>query len=171
LALSENLKGSYEVAAGRRAVYVRVHGLASMTNCLCVRDVLDRFIRSKRTFVVFDLGDCTGMDSTFMGVIAGVATQDLNDKPVGVAIVNAPPRIVKLLESVGLTELVYVDPDPFETPEVQFHLLEEQATEEERLQLIRTAHEHLIAISEENEKIFGPLLRAVEREMKQRGMI
>lgn len=168
--MSGNLKGSYEVAVGRRAVYVRLHGLASMTNCLCVRDVLDRFIRSKRNFVVLDFGDCTGMDSTFMGVIAGVATQDLNDKPVGVAVVNASPRLVRLLESVGLTELVYVDPDPFETPEVQFHLLEEQATEEERLKLIRTAHEHLIAISEENEKIFGSLLGAVETEMKKRGI-
>jgi len=169
--LSGNLKGVYEVAAGRRAVYVRAHGLASMTNCLCVRDVLDRFIKSKRSFVIFDLSDCTGMDSTFMGVIAGVATQDLNDKPVGVVVVNASPRLAGLLESVGLTELVYVDPDPFETPGVQFHLLEEQATEEDRLKLIRTAHEHLIAISEENEKIFGPLLSAVESEMKHRGII
>lgn len=142
-----------------------------MTNCLCVRDVLDDLIESKRGFVVFDLDDCSGMDSTFMGVIAGVATQEIDNRAVSVAVVNASKHLAKLIEGLGLTELVYLDPDHFVPPDIEFYVLEEQATEEERLKLIHRAHEHLIAISDENEEIFGDLLRTIESEMRQRGMM
>lgn len=168
--MANGLNGFYEVAAGQRAIYIRVHGLGSMTNCLCVRDVLDDLIESKRGFIVFDLGDCSGMDSTFMGVLAGAATQEIDDRAVSVAVVNASKHLAKLLEGIGLTELVYIDPDHFVTPDIEFHLLEEQATEEDRLNLIRQAHEHLIAICDENEEVFGGLLRTIENEMKQRGI-
>ena len=169
--MSDGLKGSYEVAVGARAIYVRVHGLGSMTNCLCVRDFLDDMLSSNRGFIVFDLDDCTGMDSTFMGVMAGVATFHVDDHPAGVAVVNAGKPLVKLLRSVGLNELVFIEPDSFDIPDLEFHVLEEKATEEERLKLIRSAHEHLINISDENEKLFGGLIRTLEAEMKKRGMI
>ena len=169
--MSDGLKGSYEVAVGARAVYVRVHGLGSMNNCFCVRDFLDDMLDSHRGFIVFDLQDCTGMDSTFMGVIAGVATAEQDGRPIGVAVVNASERLVKLIGSVGLTELVFIEPDPFDTPDLEFHLLEEQCTETDRIRLIRSAHTHLIGISEENERIFGSLVRGIEKEMARSGML
>jgi anti-sigma B factor antagonist len=169
--LADGLKGTYEVAVGGRAVYVRVHGLGSMNNCLCVRDFLDTMLSSGRGFVVMDMKDCTGMDSTFMGVIAGVATQEIEDRPVGVAIVNAGDDVTKLLEGVGLTELVFVDPEAFEADDAEFHILEEQSSEADRLRLIRSAHEHLISLSDDNEKVFGDLVRTIEMEMKNRGLL
>lgn len=169
--MSDGLKGSYEVAVGSRAVYVRVHGLGSMNNCLCVRDFLDGMLQSDRGFVVIDLRDCTGMDSTFMGVIAGTASFETEDLSIGVAVVNASSELFRLLETVGLTELVFVDPEPFDVKDVEFHALEEQAGEESRLKLVRQAHEHLIKISDKNEQAFGDLLRTIEMEMKTRGML
>ena len=56
-------------------------------------------------------------------------------------------------------------------PDAEFYLLEEQACEEERLQLIHAAHHHLIDISPENEKIFGDLLDTIEEAMKARGLL
>ena len=75
------------------------------------------------------------------------------------AVVNAGKPLVKLLQSVGLNELVFIEPDAFDVPDIEFHVLEEKATEEERLKLIRSAHEHLINISDDNEKLFGGLIR------------
>lgn len=162
---------AYEVAVGKRAIYVRVHGLASMNNCLCLRDFIDQMLSEGHSFLVMDLSDCSGMDSTFMGLIAGAATYDVQGKPAGVAIVNASEPLVKLLRSVGLNELVYVEQDPFDTPNLQFVPLEDQPSEEERLRLIRNAHRNLIRLSDKNEEIFGPLVSALELEMRQRGMI
>lgn len=167
----DGLKGSYDVAVGERAVYLRVNGLASMNNCLCVRDFLEDMAAKGRTFLVVDLKYCTGMDSTFMGVLAQAATHDRSGRRMAVAVVNADEHLVGLLRSVGLTEIIYVDPEPFEAPDLEFHRLEETATEKERLDLIRSAHEHLMRISQKNECLFGPLIRAIEEEMRARGLL
>ncbi len=169
--MGNGLNGFYEVAVGARAVYVRVHGLASMNNCLCIRDFLHDMVDSGRRFLVLDMIECTGMDSTFMGVIAGVVAREDDHHQVGLAVINAGKALVRLLESVGLAELIFVDPKACPPPDAEFYLLEEQACEEDRLQLIHTAHHHLIDICAANEKIFGDLLDTIEEEMKARGML
>lgn len=168
--MAGNSSGYYEVAVGKRAVYARVHGLASMNNCLCLREFLDKLLAEGHGFIIVDLGDCTGMDSTFMGVLAGAATFERPGRTPGIVVVNADPTLVRLLQSVGLGELLMIEEKPFKIPEMQFVRLEEQAGEEERLALIRAAHTHLIKISEENERLFGPIVQVLEAEMRKRGL-
>jgi anti-anti-sigma regulatory factor len=162
---------SYEVAISERAVYVRPRGLATMNNCLSVRDFIEEMLRESHGFIVVDLATCTGMDSTFMGVLAGAAAFEKDDRQAGVAVVNAGERLVKLLESVGLTELILVDEVPFEAPGIEFLTLEDKPGEVERLKLVRSAHNDLIKVSEKNEKVFGALVRTLEAEMRERGML
>jgi len=162
--------GYYEVATGARAVYVRVHGLATMINCLCLRTTIENLLAGGRSFIIVDLADCTGMDSTFMGVLAGAATYEQNGKTPGVAAVNVSEPLLQLLKNVGLTELIFIEPEPFETPALDFIRLEEQRGEKERLACVRSAHEHLMKLNERNEEIFRPFVAALELEMKQRGM-
>jgi anti-anti-sigma regulatory factor len=142
-----------------------------MNNCLSLRDFVDQMLSEGHSFVVMDLADCSGMDSTFMGLIAGAATYEVQGRPAGVAVVNASDSLVKLIRSVGLNELVYVEQEPFETPDVQFVPLEDQPSEEERLRLVRNAHRNLIRLSDKNEEVFGPLVSALEIEMRQRGLL
>jgi anti-anti-sigma regulatory factor len=163
--------GYYEVATGTRAVYVRVHGLATMSNCLCLRTFLENLLAEGRSFIVVDLADCTGMDSTFMGVLAGAATHERNGKTSGVAAVNVSEPLLQLLKNVGLTELIFVESEPFEAPRLEFVRLEEQrGGEKELLACVHAAHEHLMKINDRNEEIFRPYVAALELEMKQRGM-
>ena len=162
--------GYYEVATGTRAVYVRVHGLATMSNCLCLRTFMEGLLAGGRSFIVVDLADCAGMDSTFMGVLAGAATYEQNGKAPGIAAVNVSEPLLRLLKNVGLTELIFVEPEPFETPALEFVRLEEQRGEKERLACVQAAHEHLMKINDRNEEVFRPFVAALELEMKQRGM-
>ena len=163
--------GYYEVATGARAVYVRVHGIATMVNCLCLRGFLEGLLAEGGSFVIVDLADCAGMDSTFMGVLAGAATYERNGKSPGVALVNVSEPLMRQLKDVGLTELVFVETEPFETPALEFVRLEEQGGgEKERLACVHAAHEHLMKINERNEAIFRPFVAALEREMLERGM-
>ena len=162
--------GYYEVATGVRAVYVRVHGRATMSNCLCLRTFMEGLLAAGRSFIVVDLADCTGMDSTFMGVLAGAATYEQNGKTPGIAAVNVSEPLLRLLKNVGLTELIFVEPEPFETPALEFVRLEEQRGEKERLACVHAAHEHLMKINDRNEEVFRPFVAALELEMKQRGM-
>ncbi len=162
--------GYYEVAFGCRAVYLRVHGLASMNNCLCVRNFLEEAIRSGQSFIVVDLGDCSSMDSTFMGVLAGAATSEHKGEPVSVAVVNANEECLKEMESVGLHELIMVEPKSFEVPALDFVRLDEQPSEARRLAMIHAAHQKLVSLSDKNERLFGPIVAVLAEDMKRRGM-
>jgi anti-anti-sigma factor len=168
--LAATQTGFYEVAGGERAVYVRVHGLASMVNCLCLRAFIEEMLATGHNFVVVDLGGCSGMDSTFMGVLAGVATYEREGKNPSLAVVNVSEPILRLLKNVGLTELIFVEPEPITPPDLQFVRLEEPRGDSGRMALVRAAHENLMKLSERNEEIFRPLVAALEMEMKQRGM-
>ena len=162
-------QGSYEVAAGARAIYVRVHGLASMNNCLCLRDFIEDMFAASHTFLIVDLADCTGIDSTFMGLLAGAAQFRRDERQASVAVVNANDCLVKLLKSVGVAELVFLEPEEHDVPELEFVALHEEPDEERRLALIRWAHKRLLAITKRNEEIFGRFLNTLESEMRRRG--
>lgn len=162
--------GHYEVAFGGRAVYLRVHGLASMNNCLCVRNFLDEALRAGHTFLVVDLARCSSMDSTFMGVLAGAATFDVKDGPVSVAVVNANSECLKEMEGVGLQELIMVEPKAFDVPALEFARLDEQPNEERRLTMIHAAHQKLVTLNAKNEQLFGPIVAVLAEDMKRKGM-
>lgn len=162
--------GYYEVAIGGRALYLRVHGLASMNNCLCVRNFIEEAFQGGRTFLVVDLTDCTGMDSTFMGVLAGAATFEQKGEPVSVAVVNANEECLREIEGVGLQELIMVEPKSFEVPALEFVRLDEQPDEARRLAMIHAAHKKLVSLSDKNENLFGPIVAVLEEDMKRRGM-
>ena len=123
-------------------------------------------------FVVFDLQDCKGMDSTFLGVIADAATAGRHRGEAKTAvIVNADEANVRQLRRVGLLSLVklhegHVDqPEKLELSQVDFiHL---PGTEHQRLERIRDLHEQLAKLNEKNRRTFGPFLTMVEEELRR----
>ena len=167
------IEDCYEVAVDTRTIYVRVKGLASMTNCLCVRDFIENMLDEGRRIIVMDLTECTGMDSTFMGVLAGAATypRDTGTAKIGLAVINADASLVKLLNSVGLNELVLINPRHIETPDVEYYHLAAQGSEEERVALVHHAHQHLLKASKQNERLFGDLVHVLEAEMRKHGLL
>jgi len=158
-------QGHYEVGVGRDAVYVRVVGLATMYNAACVRDFVERMLEDGYRQVVFDLASCSGMDSTFLGVLAGAATHGDPDRSPLVTVVNANAENARLLDGVGLTELIRICPSPVQPPPIRTEALHERTREEDRLELIRSAHERLIRIDPRNEAAFGAFVRALKAQM------
>ena len=169
--MTQGREGHYEVAVGDRAIYLRVHGLASMNNCLCARDFIEHEMAGAHSFLIVDLADCTGMDSTFMGLMAGAATHRRENPPPAVAVVNATPSLKELLDGVGLTELLLVEDDAFDESGIEFVRLPDDGADEERLACVREAHESLVRVSASSERIFGPFLATLENEMKEKGLL
>ena len=70
----------------------------------------DERIDSGEKKVVVDLSNCTGMDSTFMGTLAGMASR-LSAKDKGtLQIAEADARNRRSLEDLGLDFLMEIDP-------------------------------------------------------------
>jgi len=160
----EALPGKIEVACMTRVLYVRVSGLATMHNCGSLSDLCNSVLEDDCDEVLFDLGNCTGMDSTFMGVMAGLRLRCPHG-PSPVTIVNADPHAVKLMDGLGLSEVVDVRREPLETPAVETQEVQDNwLTEGDKIKFITQAHENLVAIDIRNQERFGPLLAAFAKQ-------
>src|SRR5690606_25541663 len=91
-------------------VAIKIDGKASYLNCGPVSDFIDRMIvQGKRRFVL-DFDRCTGMDSTFLGIIAGAALNLRTTNPPGnIVLCRLNARNMELVKNLGLHKIVTVD--------------------------------------------------------------
>ena len=98
---------SYLVARTGTTVYVRAVGLANMKNAPMLDAFLQEEIRLQATTACVDLSACTGMDSTFMGVMVG-CSQQLVKCSGRLVIVNPTEHNFRLLEMLGVSAVLPV---------------------------------------------------------------
>lgn len=160
--------GYLEVGLCNDILYARAIGLVTMHNCMCFRDFANHSLNEGCNKIIVDLKDCTGMDSTFIGILAGLALRD-SDQGHEVIIINANEVNRKALEEVGVDEFVTLRDEPIEFPEIEMqHLDEEQRTLMERAELVRAAHENLVSINDRNKEKYGALLKAFTEQLSKK---
>jgi len=71
----ETGKPVFFVDAHTDPVVMRIEGRASFQNSGCLRDFVTEMLAQGKTRLVIDFQHCTSMDSTFLGILAGVALQ------------------------------------------------------------------------------------------------
>jgi len=156
---------SYLVARLGQTVYVRSVGLANMKNAA----VLDVFLRSeldqKATIACIDLSQCTGMDSTFMGLLVGYGRIFTGAKGK-LVIVNPTSGNLRLLQMLGVTEVLPLATNQHPV-ELEFVGLtaDPQQTPAQRLDLVRQAHQNLVKLNAGNQAKFSAFLTALESDL------
>jgi len=150
-------------------IYIRATGLASMNNGMSLLELTTALLDQGYNDVVVDLEGCTGMDSTFLGVIAAIATHGPDQKGPNVTIINAGKECLSSMDYVGLTKFVKIHPEKIEAPDIETYKLEdERISDTERVRFIREAHERLLLIDKRNRELFGPLLRMLSDELAKK---
>ncbi|MFR4416824.1 MAG: STAS domain-containing protein [Akkermansia sp.] len=89
-------------------LWVRCSGRGSFANSPTVKSLGDDYIASGGRLIVIDLETCSGIDSTFMGTLAGLSRRLL---PIGGSVQIASPseRCLSALESLGLDALLSIE--------------------------------------------------------------
>lgn len=106
------------VAATPDAAMVRVNGRGSFKSGPALKQFGRSCIEKGCRRIVVDLKDCVGMDSTFMGVLAGLAAA-LKKKEGGIlAAINLTPKNLSLLETLGLTSMIKTCPPGAESDQL-----------------------------------------------------
>jgi anti-anti-sigma factor len=112
LAMIDSAKG-IAVACTDTEVYVRVAGRGTFQNSQPLRRfALEMIERGYRAFTV-DIGACPTMDSTFLGVLAGIGLRLRRDglgEAGQVRMVNVSARNLELMQTLGLDRLFVVRP-------------------------------------------------------------
>ncbi len=164
-------QGKIEVAILGKTIYVRASGYATQANSLGLPDILVAMFQQGCTSVTFDLKECCGMDSTFMGVIAGAAISRTRPRGKAVAIINSNDRTRQELTFIGLLPAVALVEEEVALPEglrlARAGTIHWPKTERARITKIKKLHENLIALNEKNKKRFGAVIEMLETELRQ----
>lgn len=114
--------------------------------------------------ISIDLGLCTGMDSTFMGVLAMLGLQARSRGVV--EIVNAGPENQKLLQGLGIHDLF-----SFVMREMDISVgaavgpSEYKVSDLDRAEMVYTAHDTLIQANESNREKFDKVVEFAKKDL------
>lgn len=148
-------------------VAVRILGKANYLNCGNFRDFIDGMLQQGHRRFVFDLEACCGMDSTFLGILAGLAIELRDKEPNGTLLLcNLSSNISELLNNLGLHTLLSIDRDLCRNREgeTEFTQLNNQEIADARKVL--EAHENLVAANQENEAQFEDVISFLRNQIK-----
>lgn len=155
-------------------VVVKILGKASFMNSAPLKSLFDRLAGQDRRRFVIDFQKCTGMDSTFLGILAGLGIAMMKlDPPGKVVLCRLSKRNAELIQNLGLHQLLVVD-DGFDLAEVQDDaglegLIADPAnrTEIENARLVLEAHENLVAVDASNQTKFQDVIAFLRNQLDE----
>jgi len=152
-------------------ILVRIEGRASFQNSGSLHDFFAAMMKQGKVRYVLDFQNCTSMDSTFLGVMAGLALELRKKTPPGsLVILRASPRNLELIRNLGLHRLVSVDAGNFQ---MNFGLgattlQGSNRNELEHARLVLQAHENLVTTDESNRAKFQDVLTFLKNRVEQK---
>jgi anti-anti-sigma factor len=163
-------KPVYLVDAYSDPVVVRIDGRASFQNSGSLRDFMTEMLgRGKRRFV-FDFQDCASMDSTFLGVVAGVAIELRKPANGGSLVVTrVAARNLELMRNLGLHRLLTIDAGgDVNVAKCDTALEAKKISEVENARMVLEAHENLVSADEANRSKFQDVLAFLRNRVEQK---
>ncbi|MCS6770646.1 MAG: STAS domain-containing protein [Kiritimatiellae bacterium] len=164
------------VAIHDRVALIRVEGRGSFKSSTALKEFGRSAIGAGCTRAVLDMGACVGMDSTFMGTLAGLATRLRQHENGGMVLYNLSPRVRALVSTLGLDRLVEAyeagaTPDSlYDLAQLSDRMRELQSAPESRDAITRTmieAHEHLVSLTPENLPRFKDVLSYLREDLNR----
>jgi anti-sigma B factor antagonist len=154
---------------------VRVVGRGSFKMSTSLKQFGVAAVESLCRHLVLDMDECIGMDSTFMGVLAGLAVR-LKQKTGGdIVLINLAPRTNGLLCTLGLDRIIRAHLAGAEPPEFADLLNRAAPTElpvghqsrDTTARTILEAHESLVELTPENYPKFKDVLTYLREDLAQ----
>jgi len=168
--MAEKPESAYLVNTSSDPVILKIRGRANYLNCGPVSSFFEKVIAGGTRHVLIDFDQCTGMDSTFLGIIAGAALEMRSQDPSGsLTLCRLGSRNLELIRNLGLHRLVHVETAEgeadFEEDEVQ--PITTQAREDiANARTILEAHENLVQTDERNAERFQDVLSFLKKQVE-----
>jgi len=157
------------VARQGSLAFIQVKGRGSFQNAGAIKSFYQEMLAEGVCQFIFDLENCTYMDSTFMGTLAGLGAK-LKQRPDGeVRIVNVGERNLEMLSNLGLDRVInisvtgvdYQAPGDTDLAEAPAPLQSKRELNEDMLE----AHETLAALDAANAPKFKDVLAYLKEDL------
>lgn len=120
---------------------------------------------------VFDLEHCEAMDSTFLGVLAGIALRQRDQMSENLIAVNVSPRLRHTLVQLGLTHVLDIrDRAPEGEPLREVEVAESDRVAQSRASQVAHmihAHQKLVEVDSENEVRFRDVFKYLTESLSR----
>ncbi len=157
-----------EVAILNKDAFVRVHGRATFKIGPSFKQFgVVAVERGVRRFIV-EMQDCVGMDSTFMGILAGMATT-LKKTDGEVILRNLSEKNLFLVKMLGLGHLVKIETAAQSVVEMPAmgQLLHVNGDKKQMTETMIAAHENLIEAAPDNIVKFKDVLAYLKEDLNR----
>ena len=156
--------------------WIRCEGKGSFLNSPVMKAFGDERIANGERCLVVDLGACTGMDSTFMGTLAGMATRLSTQEGGLLQIADTGARNRRSLEDLGLDFLLEIDP-PEPAWEGQIERIRKNLKQPQKAMApgqvqraihVLEAHQVLADTNDKNARVFSNVVSLLEEELAEK---
>lgn len=158
-----------------RTAVIRVEGRGSFKISPPMKQFVHQVIKKQTANrILIDMSDCTGMDSTFMGVTAGLSCLIKSKPGISFMLINLSEKNRKLLATLGVDRVVQfsmatTDPEHQQMAEEASGAQTLEADLEDKLEAAKTtleAHETLVDIHPENFAKFKSVLEFLKDDVR-----
>jgi anti-anti-sigma regulatory factor len=170
------------VAVVEQMAFVKLPSRANFATSVDFKTLINELRGQGVSHFVLDLGECVTMDSTFLGVLAGLALRNSDGRETGVDgqklkldLLNPNARVADLLDNLGVVHLFNVVHQPENPCTAIFEPVtgdHPAPTKEEISRNCLEAHELLMRINPENIPKFKEVTQFLAedlRKMKEQG--
>lgn len=170
--MPDSTKPAFLVDAYSDPVLVRIEGRASFVNSGSLRDFFTEMLKQGRSRFVVDFQNCTSIDSTFLGVLAGAALELGRRTPPGaLTFARVGERNLELIRNLGLHRLANIDASgagmEASSPSGAQALTDKARSEIESARLVLEAHENLVTADAANAAKFQDVLAFLRNRVEQ----
>ncbi|MGJ8677794.1 MAG: STAS domain-containing protein [Akkermansiaceae bacterium] len=151
--------------------WIRCEGKGSFLNSSTLKEWAEKEIDSGVKCLVVDLAECKGMDSTFMGTLAGLAMRLMKIPEGQLQVAEPGDKNRHSLEDLGLDALIDIEPDTSvwknHIQEIRSHLqpcVPFQESEDQTSNVL-DAHKKLCQVDNRNTEKFATVLDYLEAEL------
>jgi anti-sigma B factor antagonist len=163
------------VLVGEHFACVKIIGRANFNSSIDFRTLVTELRQKGYNYFVLELSECTLMDSTFLGVIAGfglkLSSGQADSCEQGIELLNPTPRITGLLENLGVLHLFKLAQGPLASS-ARTETFEPPRTESNKVEITRAcieAHQTLMEINPANVAKFKEVTQFLAEDLKRLG--
>jgi anti-sigma B factor antagonist len=164
------------VCVGDHDVCIKIEGRANFTSSVDFKTLVNGLWQKGHHHFVLDLTDCMLMDSTFLGVLAGLGLKFANGQAQNpceatpIELLNPNARIADLLENLGVAHLFHTLAGKSEGDPSKLVPVEQPATNASKTDISRTcleAHKVLMDINPANIAKFKDVAQFLAEDLKK----
>lgn len=168
--MGEGEQSVYQVCVQPDCVFIRICGRASYVNCEPIRRFLTKALEGGKEKIVLDFKECGGVDSTFLGILVGVALELRGREDGGsMTLLRLGERNLETVRNLGIDRIAEVAEQDDLPESGLMEELEGEETSTSRKEVYE-AHKRLMALSSDNARKFHDVVTFLEQRLAEEGV-